>query len=462
MSVTAVERSELVECGVLRRPPLTPGYPFVGILPKIRRNPLQFFVETACRLGDVVELDLGPHRALMLNHPTYLKHVLQDNHKNYKKSKFYGPLKPMLGNGIFMSEGDAWLNQRRSAANGFHGCQIQAMVRGMTEATADMITRWQDVERDGRAIDIVREMSRLALDIVVRCLFNVRLEGQYAIVFEALTTLLRDAERRVWSFASPPLCVPTPRNLECRAALKALDHFVYGIIADRRANLGKHDDLLEILVTSNPQRMREGMPETLLRDQVLSFVVAGHETTANAMAWIWYLLSKHVDVARRVRSEVEQVLEGHTPRFEDLGQLPYARMVFDETLRLYPPVWTMSRDAIDDDYVGDIRIPAGITVMLCPYVVHRRPEFWPNPEGFDPERFAASSHAEIQRYAYLPFGGGPRGCLGSRFATIESIVILTMVTQNYRLELVPGQTVEPEPMITLRPRDGFYMRLYRT
>jgi cytochrome P450 len=291
----------------------------------------------------------------------------------------------------------------------------------------------------------------------LRCLFSVRLEGQYEIVFDALTTLLRDAERRVWSFASPPLCVPTPHNLECQAALKALDHFVYGIIAERRANLGEHDDLLEILVTEHAQRMHEGMPESLLRDQVLSIVLAGHETTANGMAWAWYLLSKHVDAARRVESEVDQVLEGRVPQFADLAQLTYTKMVFDETLRLYPPVWTMSRDAIKDDWVGGIMIPAGITVMLCPYVVHRRPELWSNPEGFDPERFAASSHAEIQRYAYFPFGGGPRGCLGGRFATIESMVILVMVTQTYQLELVPGQTVEPEPMITLRPKNGFFM-----
>ncbi len=434
----------------------------MGILPRIRRNPFRFFVETASRLGDVVELDLGPHRALMLNHPTYLKHVLQDHHKNYKKSKFYGPLRPILGNGIFMSDGEAWLYQRRTSAKGFRGCRLRQMFGDMIEATADMMARWRQYERSGEPIDIVREMSHLTLDTVLRCLFSVRLESQFRTVFDALTTLLRDAEMRVWSYASPPLCVPTRRNLNCRAALKALDNLVYGLIDDRRANLGKHDDLLEILVTAHAERMREGMPESLLRDQVLSIVVAGHETTANAMAWIWYLLSKHVDIARKVKAEVDGVLNGCIPRFEDLSKLTYSRMVFDEALRLYPPVWTMSRDAIDDDYVGDIRIPAGMTVMLCPYVVHRRPEFWPNPEGFDPERFSDAAESEIQRYAYFPFGGGPRGCLGSRFATIESLVILAMVVQAYRLELLPGQTVEPEPMITLRPRDGFYMRLDRT
>ncbi len=286
MSVTAVERSDSVECGVLRRPPLTPGYPFVGILPKIRRNPLRFFVETACRLGDVVELDLGPHRALMLNHPTYLKHVLQDNHKNYKKSKFYGPLRPILGNGIFMSDGEAWLYQRRTSAKGFRGCRLRQMFGDMIEATADMMARWRPYERSGEPIDIVREMSHLTLDTVLRCLFSVRLESQFGTVFDALTTLLRDAEMRVWSYASPPLCVPTRRNLNCRAALKALGNLVYGLIDDRRANLGKHDDLLEIRVTAQAERMREGMPESLLRDQVLSVAVAGHETTASAMAWL--------------------------------------------------------------------------------------------------------------------------------------------------------------------------------
>ncbi len=440
----------------LPQPPRLAGYPVIGLLPQVRKDPLGFFVETACRYGEAVQLEFGFNKVLMLNRPEYIRHVFQDNHENYTKSKFYGPLKPILGEGIFLSEGEAWLRQRRSAAKGFQGVEIRKMHEKMIDAADDMLGRWDVARRSGAPLDMVREMMRVTLDIVLRCLLSVRLDNEHADVFQALTVLLRDAERRVWALYNEPAWVPTPRRRKCRRALAVLDGFAKRIIEERLASQRSHADLLQVLVDAH----RAGeLPRERLRDQVLSFILAGHETTANSLSWTCYLLSRHPECARRVKREAADLLHGRPPSFEQVAELSYARMVFDEALRLYPPVWTLSRTPREDDRIGDIEIPKGMPVQLCAFAVHRRPELWPNPEGFDPERFGKARAGAIPRYAYFPFGGGPRVCLGARFATIEAMVLLSMVLQRYDLELVPGVKVEPEPMITLRPRDALLMRL---
>ena len=441
-----------------QRPAKPQGYPVVGLLPKIRANPLGFLVETALEFGDAVELDLGLDSVLMLNRPDYIKHVAQDNYRNYHKSKFYAPLKPILGDGLFLAEGDFWIAQRQTAAKAFQGAELRRMVGDMASATGDMLARWRERARIGAPIDVCTEMSQLTLDIALRALFNVRLGDRQHHVYNALTVLLRDAEKRVWSPIGIPKWIPTPGNRECVRALKALDDFVFEIIEERKSSGERPNDLLQILIDAYDDPTQLGVPANLLRDQVLSMILAGHETSANALAWAWYLLSKHPDVARAASAEVATVLEGRPPQFEDLMRLKTVKMVFDETIRLYPPVWTLSRTAQEDDRIGEMNVKKGTNVMLCAFAVHRRPEYWPNPEGFDPDRFDPK-YGPARRYAYFPFGAGARSCLGERFGTFESIVILTMVLQSFRLSLVPGQTIEPEPMITLRPRGSVLMSL---
>lgn len=438
------------------RVPRLKGTPVLGVLPAVRRDPLGFFVRTAARFDEAVQLEFGVQRFVMLNRPEYIRHVFQDNHANYRKSKFYGPLKPILGEGIFLSEGETWLRQRRTAAKGFQGVELRGMLDPMLAATDDMMARWDVTMRLGEPLDIVREMMRLTLDVVLRCLLSVRLDDEHGTVFESLTTLLRDAERRVWSIADLPPWVPTPARRDCARALARLDHFAETVIAERLASTAPHDDLLQRLV----EAYREGtLPRSVLRDQVLSFILAGHETTANALAWTFFLLSKHAGCARRAKLEIDALLGKAAPRFDQLAELGYTRQAFDEALRLYPPVWTLSRTPIEDDRIGDLRIPAGTPVQLCAFAVHRRTELWRNPEAYDPDRFGAERARQIPRYAYFPFGGGPRVCLGARFATIEAMVVLAMVLRRFALEVVPGQRVEPEPMITLRPRDPLLMSL---
>ena len=441
------------------RVPKLRGYPVVGLLPKIHRDPLRFFVRTVRDYDDVVELDLGPNKALMINNPAYIKHILQDNQPNYHKSKFYDTLAPILGGGIFMAEGQQWQYLRQTATPSFNGCQLKQMIAQMTDATAETLARWQVPARRGEPVNIVPEMMWLTLDIVLRTLLSVRLHGEHRGIYHALATLLRDAERRVWALAAPPRWLPTAQNRRCRAAHRVIDGFVQKIVADRRADDRDHADLLQVLVDTLSDPAMDGLSKTVLYDQVRSFILAGHETTANALSWTWIALSRHPDVARKVKAEVDDVLQGRTPTFEDIKKLTYTKMVFDEALRLYPPVWTMSRTAQADDQVGDLAIPKGTNVMLSPYAVHRHAAYWPNPEGFDPERFTPEAVKSRPRFAYFPFLGGTRNCLGSRFAGLEAVIIMAMVMQRFGLALVPGQDIRPEPMITLRPRGDVFMRL---
>jgi len=441
------------------------GRPLVGHLPELRADPLRFFTRIARDHGDAVELHFGFDKVLMLNDPAMIRHVLQDNRLNYEKSKFYDVMRAVLGNGIFLAEGDEWLSQRRTAARSFQGCQLRRMTAAMQDAVGDLQQRWSLLAGRGAVIDLIPEMMRLTLDILMRTLFSLRLDDQYAAIFRALTVVLRDAERRIWSPLSPPRWLPTPRNREVRAALRVLDSFVFDLIEKRcaeraRANGGTGEaaresegDLLDLLLDN-----RNGRSDRQICDQFQSMILAGHETTANGLSWCWYLLSLHPESLRRLRREVREVLQGRPAGFADLPALKYTRMVFDETLRLYPPLWTFSRVAVADDTFAGLTLPAGTNVMLNMFAVHRRPELWENPEGFDPSRFDPQLKSS-QRFAYFPFSDGPRSCLGERFAILESMIALAGIVDRFDLQLLPGQKVEPEPMITLRPRGPLLMRV---
>lgn len=442
--------------------PQLKGLPLVGLLPELRRDPLRFFTRVARDHRGAVHLHFGPDRVLMLNDPVMIRHVLQDNRLNYEKSKFYDMMRSVLGEGIFLAEGDDWLGQRKTAARSFQGCQLRRMTEAMQAAVDDMLDRWQAPASRKDALDVVPEMMRLTLDIVMRTLFSVRLAGEHEDVFHAMTVVLRDAERRIWSPFALPRWLPTAKNRAVDQALATLDKFVYGLIASRRIETDHGagqvaseagGDLLDLMMAN-----QDGRSDKRLRDQILSMILAGHETTANALAWTCHMLSLHPESLRRVKAEVEDVFGGRRPDFTDLAKLTYTRCVFDEVLRLYPPLWTFSRTAVADDRIGDLPIAAGTNVMLNMFAVHRRPELWDNPEGFDPARFDPETGDPRRRFAYFPFSDGPRSCLGERFAVLESLIAISAMVQRFDLHLVPGQEVKPEPMITLRP-SGLLMRL---
>jgi cytochrome P450 len=267
------------------------------------------------------------------------------------------------------------------------------------------------------------------------------------------------ANHLVNHFLTPPLLIPTPANVRGRRALRSLNRVVWKVIEERRRDGGQRGDLLGMLISARDAETNEAMDDKQLRDEVVTFLVAGHETTAVALSWAWHLLAQHPAVEQRLHAEVADVLGGRQPTMNDLANLRYTRMVLEESMRLYPPVWGTARAAYHADEVGGVHVPAGASITLSPYVTHRHPTFWDDPDRFDPERFDPERSADRPEYAYFPFGGGPRGCVGKQFALSEGQLILAMVTQKFRMHAVPGQQVEAYPILTLRPRPGILMTL---
>ena len=433
------------------------GYPLVGSLPSMRRDPLKFFLDATLDYGDVISINLGLQRILLVNKPEHIKHVFQDNYENYRKSDMVATLKPIFGNGIIMSEGDTWLEQRRTILPAVRGARFSTMAASITGATSDMLDRWDRQTIGARPLNLSQEMIGLTLDAILRTMFSVTTHKDSALVHDALAVILRHIEKRVWALLPIPESVPTSSNRAFRRALRTLDNLVQDLIDGRRRDPASHDDLLSVLLAAYDDPQTGTKDPKLLRDQVMSMLIAGHETVSNALTWTWYMLSRNPTVENRIREELDTVLSGRVATMADLAKLAYAAKTFKEAMRLYPPVWYVSRTALADDRLGDTHIAAGSTLVVCAYALHRNPRYWENPEGFDPERFNDADEAARHKCAYLPFGGGPRNCLGMRFAMMEGPLIMATVLQRYRLELVPGRNVEPEPMITLRPSEDLLM-----
>jgi len=444
-----------------RQRQIAPGpryYTPFGALSTLRRNPLQFYMDAA-KFGDIVRVQMGPWFHHFLTHPDHIKHVLQDNNQNYGRSIFMKMLKPALGDGLLTSEGDFWRRQRRLAQPVFHRQRIAAFATIMTEAAESMLQRWHPVAVSGQPLEIMAEMSNLTLGITGKALFSSDISPDE--MMSAQKGFLEHFNHRFKHFFTVPERIPTPRNHRFWKVVRTMDKVAYGIIAERRHSGQDKGDLLSMLLCARDEETGEGMNDKQLRDEVTTFLGAGSETTAVTLAWTWYLLSTHPEVDRKLRAELAEVLSGCTPTAEDLPNLKYTKMVIEEALRLYPPAWGMSRHALGDDKVGGYHIPANSVVVLSPYVTHRLPAFWENPEGFDPERFTPERSAGRPRYAYFPFGGGPRQCIGNEFALMEAQLVVATVAQKYHLYLVPGHPVVPYPIFTLRPRHGVLMSLHK-
>lgn len=424
----------------------------------MRRDPLDMMNQVARDFGDVAQVHLV-HDALVINHPDLAKHILQDNHLNYRKASWlYGRLEPLLGKGLLTSEGELWKRQRRLAQPAFHRARLAGFAERMARHTDAMLGRWAKLA-PGSTIDIHQEMMKLTFAVVGDTLFSVNLLEEAEATGRALTEALEIIDHRMQRAFALPVRFPTPENLRLRRAVKLLSDMVDDIIRGRRRSGEQRDDLLGRFMLSRDEETGEGMSDQQLKDEVMTMVLAGHETTANALTWSWVLLSGHPAEERRLHEEVASVLGGRVPEASDLSRLPYTQQTVDEALRLYPPVWMFAREALGPDELGGYPIPAGTPILLSPYTLQRDARFWDNPEGFDPSRFAPEAQKGRPRFAYLPFAGGPRQCIGNTFALQEMQIVLAMVTQRYRLDLVSGQRVEPEPQITLRPKQGVHMTL---
>jgi len=426
------------------------------------RDPLRALTTSHEQLGDTVCFRVGPVRFVSVADPALVQHVLVRNHRNYIKSRSYRGLRLVLGNGLVTSEGAHWRRQRKLAQPAFHRQRLALLAETMAHSVQERLADWDTRARP--EIDVHEEMMQLTLRIVGRTLFGTDLGDGLGDLGPAVTTCLHKANEHAESLVPLPLWVPTPSNLRFARAKRRLDGIVHQIIEGRReaceaGEIG--DDLLGMLMSATDESGTERMSDQQLRDEVMTLFMAGHETIATAMSWTWMLLHEHPEVATRVRQEAQEVLGGRSPGFEDLPKLAYTGQVLSEVMRLYPPAWIMEREAIEDDVLGPWKIPAGTTVAMSPWVLHRRPELWEDPLRFDPDRFAPGRDEGRHKYAYLPFGAGPRVCIGNHFALMEAKIILASVIQRFGVEVDDPDGVELDARVTLRPLGGMAGRLRR-
>ncbi len=460
--------------------------PLLGHLPAMWRDPIGLFTDGVRRQGDWAGFTFGPYKFMLINHPDHIRHVLLDNTGNYRKSPSYQVLRLILGEGLITSEGELWRRQRKLAQPAFHHKALAGFVATMVRTTAELLNTWSALPA-GAALDAHDEMMRLTLRIIGGTLFGTRIAEDTDAIGAALNEVIHFIHHRSLSLWRWPLAVPTPANRRFKRARATLDRLVYRIIAERRravaapaavtpiagpfpqkpAGQGSEGigaaggvDLLGLYMAARDEDGGPGMTDSQLRDEVMTLVLAGHETTTVVLSWTFDLLSRHPAAERRLRQEVRAVLGDRLPTLEDVERLTYTGWVISESMRLYPPAWILDRQAVEDDTIGGRPVRRGTIVGICPYTLHRHPAFWDNPEGFDPERFSPPRSKNRPRYAYLPFGAGPRTCIGNAFALLEAKIILAMVVQRYRLELIPGHRSEPEPSVTLRPRRGVPVTLH--
>ncbi|HJQ22463.1 MAG TPA: cytochrome P450 [Blastocatellia bacterium] len=438
------------------RPPSPKRQPIMGHLMGFRRDPLNFLLDAAAEYGDFVHFKFGPQDIFFINHPDTVRDVLVTNNRNFTKSRGLEMAKRFLGEGLLTSEGEFHRRQRRLAQPAFHHKRIQAYANIMARYGARHRERWQD----GQTLDISQEMMGLTLAIVGKTLFDADVEGEARAIGGALTDIMHMFDRITTPFPWLLEMLPLPSNFRFARARARLDETIYRIINERRATGEDRGDLLSmLLLATDTEGDGTGMSDRQLRDEAMTIFLAGHETTANALTWTWYLLSQHPEVEARLHEEIAAVLQDRLPTAEDFPRLRYTEMVLSEAMRLYPPAWAIGRRAINDYPIGEYTVPSRAIILMSPYVMHRSPRYYAEPARFDPERWTTEAREARPKFAYFPFGGGPRVCIGEGFAWMEGVLLIATIAQRWRMRLAPGQQVAPQPMITLRARNGIRMRL---
>ena len=421
-------------------------------------DPLEFNLTLARQFGDIAYYRVGPLRVYQLNHPNLARQILVEQPEKFQKARLIKrAFRPFAGNGLLTSDGALWRQQRKLIQPAFHPKQLATYADVMVAHALRMVDSW----RDGEVREISSEMTKLTLGIVVKSLFGAEMTREAEGIGMLMATVLDASNQRLNSAVQIPDWVPTPRNLRERRSLAKLDVMLQDMIQTRRASNSDGGDLLSVLLSAVDADDGTRMSDRQLRDEIMTLFLAGHETTANALTWTWYLLAQHPEVAAQLLDETQHVLRGRTPTTTDLPNLPYSEMVVREAIRLYPPAPGFAREPIEDMSIGGYVVPKGSLISVITYALHRDPRFFHDPELFDPERFAPGWEERVPRYAYLPFGGGPRACIGSGFAMMESRLVLSTVAQRYQLRLEPNQQVVPIQLVTVRPKNGIRMRLTR-
>ena len=437
-------------------PPGPSGHFWVGNLPEFMRDPLTFLEKCARDYGDAVHFRLGKSRVCLVNNPTYIEQVLL-NPDEFQKSRLLRALRSLFGKGLLTSEGEAWSRRRSTAQPFFSPGRIEAYTHIMMACAERKLSRW----RNGDVRDVEAETMGLTLAIVTKALFDVDPDAEMTEISSAVKWISTRPLGRVILTGQLPQCLPTPDKLRLRRFVSRLDESIYGLIRHRRERGEDKDDFLGALLRSR-HADQCGLTDRGIRDELLTFILAGHGTTAAALAWTFYLLSANPKIESRLSTELETVLAGRAPSLQDLAALPYTDQVITESLRLYPPAWILTRDASRECELGGYRVTTGMTVLICPWVTHRDPRFFNSPEEFDPDRWINGGPKGLPKCAYIPFGRGPRFCIGSSFAATEAMLLLAVVAQKFGLR-IPPETRPPVPLaaLTLRPKSGLRMAIAR-
>ena len=434
------------------------GLPIVGVAFDVRGDPLGVMRRYAREYGDIVLFRVMMQDRILLNHPDFIEQVLVVQQSKFHKSELTRRITGrMLGQGLLISEGDFWRRQRRLAQPAFHRARVNEYASTMAEIALDHISRWHD----GEQRNVSQDMMGLTLDIAVRTLFGTTLPGEAEQVGRAMTFLMRYSLSRQRFPVRIPETWPTPNNRRANQELAFMDSLVYRMISEREAANGAahHNDLLALLMGAMDEDGSH-MTKQQLRDEAMTLFIAGHETTSQMLSWTWYALSQNPAMEARLHEELNGVLGGRPPQVADLPRLPYLQAVMNESLRLYPPAYILAREAIEPCRIGGYDIPLRSTIVLAPWVTHRDPRFYDEPDAYRPERWLDGLMQRLPAGAYFPFGDGPRRCIGQGFGLMEAAIVIGALAQKFRLRLVPGHEVVPEPLVTLRPRQGIRMTLH--
>jgi cytochrome P450 len=431
-------------------------FPIIGSVYRRFRSPLEFFVELKQAYGDAVRFKLFNERFVLFSDPALVNEVLVTKQNSFRKGRALEGARVFLGNSLLVSEGEEHTRQRRLIQPAFH----RGRIAGYAQVMAEKTKAWVDAQHAGKEIDLALEMNRLTLAVVGDTLFGSEVEAEAHEIGESLTVIIENFNRMLLPFWKLFRYLPTQRNLRLRDAEIRLDKTIYGLISQRRKEGRDHGDLLSMLLAAedaeNPQKR---LTDTEVRDQAMTLFIAGHETTANALAWTWHLLTKHDDVRVKMKAEIDAVLgTDRLPGLEDTAKLTYTRAVLSESMRLFPPVWVVGRRALEDITIGDYEVPARTIVITSQYLIHRDERYWPNALEFRPERWLdEQAEATRPKFAYFPFGGGARICIGDAFAWTEGVILLAVMARRWRFEALPNQLIDLSASVTLRPKYGLKM-----
>jgi cytochrome P450 len=425
----------------------------MGNIRAFTQDTLQFLLETRA-YGDLVKCRFGPFPFYIANHPDIAHEILVTQAGKFYKSRITKQvLYPAVGQGLFTNDGDSWKRQRKLAQPAFHTRRIANYAEVMVEYAARLIEGWQS----GATIDIERDMNVLTMQIVSKTLFDAQVQGEEDELSKAVRIILQTTDHRFDRLIPLPEWLPSRENRDFKWAVHRLDEIIQTFIDERRKSGEDKGDLLSMLMAAQDEENGGGMTDKQLRDESVTVFGAGHETTSGTLTWTWYLLSQYPEVEAKLHAELQTVLGGRLPTFEDLPHLPYTEMIIKESMRLYPPAWGVTRESIETVTIGGYTLKPGNLTLVNIYGMHRDPRYFDNPDTFIPERFTAENEKAINKYAYLPFGAGPRVCIGNAFAMMEARLLLATIAQQFTLRLAPGQRVVPERVFTLRSKYGMKM-----